>query len=76
MLGILVTLLFIPFKLKLIIFGFVLFHGGIFILHLLQAQGFVKELTMLPVSLQNIVDDVAVGVLANVFMHLMVWIVL
>ena len=73
--GMFCAFLLVPAKLKILIFGFVLFHCISFGQQFVQFRGYAARLSGLPGVLGIISDDIVAGVLVNGFLHLMIWIV-
>ena len=74
-LGMICAFLLVPGKLKIMLFGFVLFHVFSLGQYLVQFRGFSRRLSDLPGVLGVVADDILSGVLVNVFLQLMIWIV-
>ena len=72
--GLLVALLFMPFSVKLLVFGVVLYHVIHFLHHFFTVRGVLARMRQLPVVLALFADDIIAGVLVNVFLQLMLWI--
>ena len=74
-LGMMLTFFLIPLKFKLMLFGFILFHA----INLLRPYVFSKNLGQriddLPLGLGIIAGDLVSGLMSNIILQLMVWVV-
>ena len=73
--GLMFAFLFVPAQIKVMIFGFILFHIIIFIFRFIQFRWSELQFSDMPGVLAYIVDDIAAGFFVNLFLHLMIWIV-
>ena len=72
--GLLIALFSMPFWFKLLAFGFVLYHFIHFLQRFFMFKGIFARLNTLPGVLAVFVDDMIVGLLVNMFLALMLWI--
>lgn len=72
--GMIVAFAYIPLQWKLILFGFVLFHLINFLRPLLFCKTLGKKIDELPFHLGVIVGDLVSGLICNLFLQLIVWI--
>ncbi len=72
--GLHIALLFLPVWLKLIVFAVVCFNLVSMASRVVQFRGFLARLPHLPGSLGIVSGDVVAGLVVNLFLHLMLWI--
>jgi phosphatidylglycerophosphatase A len=72
--GLMITFAFIPLKWKLMIFGFVLFHLINIFRPFLFCKTLGKNIEKLPGAIGIVAGDAISGIICNVFLQLIVWI--
>ena len=71
--GMMITFAFIPLKWKLMVFGFIFFHIVDFFRPILLREGLGRKINELPFGLGILAGDIVSGVICNVFLQLIVW---
>jgi len=72
--GLHIALLWLPVWLKLAVFAVVCFNLVSMASRVVQFRGFLARLSDLPGSLGVVSGDVIAGIVVNLFLHLMIWI--
>ncbi|MBD3231677.1 hypothetical protein GF322_03365 [Candidatus Dependentiae bacterium] len=73
--GMMLTFAFIPLRWKLMLFGFVFFHVVNFFRPFLFCKTLGKRINELPFGLGILAGDVVTGVICNIFLQIIVWVV-
>ena len=71
--GMMITFAFIPLKWKLMVFGFIFFHVVDFFRPLVLREGLGRKINELPFGLGILAGDAVSGVICNLFLQLIVW---
>jgi phosphatidylglycerophosphatase A len=72
--GLLVALFLLPVWFKLLIFTFILYHLVHLMFRFVQFRGIMSRLMPLPGALGVVADDIVAGLIVNLYVQLMLWI--
>lgn len=72
--GMVITFVCVPLKWKLMLFGFIFFHALNFFRTFLFCKTLGEKMDDLPFGLGIIVGDIISGLMCNIVLHLIVWI--